>query len=51
MTPEQVDLIRKSFDAMWPVRGDFADLCYRRFFELALQELCSQAIWNGSGSS
>ena len=35
MTPEQVELIRKSFDAIWPTRGDFADLCYSRFFELA----------------
>jgi hemoglobin-like flavoprotein len=35
MTPAQVDLVRKSFDAMWPMRGDIADLCYRRFFELA----------------
>ena len=35
MTPEQVDLIRKSFDAMWPMRRDIADLSYSRFFELA----------------
>ena len=35
MTPEQVDLIRKSFDAMWPIRGDIAELCYGRFFDLA----------------
>jgi hypothetical protein len=35
MTPEQIDLIRKSFDAMWSMRGDIADLCYSRFFELA----------------
>jgi hemoglobin-like flavoprotein len=35
MTPEQVDLVRNSFDAMWPMRGDIADLCYSRFFELA----------------
>jgi hemoglobin-like flavoprotein len=35
MTPEQVDLIRQSFDAMWPIRRDIADLCYGRFFELA----------------
>ena len=35
MTPEQIDLIRKSFDAMWPMRRDIADLCYSRFFELA----------------
>ena len=35
MTPEQVDLIRKSFDAMWPMRGDIAELCYGRLFELA----------------
>jgi hemoglobin-like flavoprotein len=35
MTPEQTDLIRKSFDAMWPMRRDIAELCYGRFFELA----------------
>jgi hemoglobin-like flavoprotein len=35
VTPEQADLIRKSFDAMWPMRGDIAELCYGRFFELA----------------
>lgn len=35
MTPQQVELIRKSFDAMWSVRDDIAELCYSRFFELA----------------
>lgn len=35
MTPQQVDLIKASFDAMWPMRGDIAELCYSRFFELA----------------
>jgi hypothetical protein len=35
MTPEQIDIIRKSFDAMWSMRGDIADLCYSRLFELA----------------
>jgi hemoglobin-like flavoprotein len=35
MTPEQVDLIRTSFDAMYPMRRDIAELCYSRFFELA----------------
>jgi hemoglobin-like flavoprotein len=35
MTPEQVDLIRKSFDAMWPARRRLADSFYARFFELA----------------
>src|SRR5712671_6942554 len=35
MTREQIDLIRKSFDAMWSMRGDIAELCYSRFFELA----------------
>jgi hemoglobin-like flavoprotein len=35
MTPEQVDLIRKSFDALWPVRRRLADLFYGRFFEMA----------------
>jgi hemoglobin-like flavoprotein len=35
MTPEQVILIKTSFDAMWPIRGDIAELCYSRFFELA----------------
>ena len=35
MTPEQVDLIRQSFDAMWPVRRKLAVTFYGRFFELA----------------
>lgn len=35
MTPEQVDLIKKSFDAMWSMRRDIADLCYSRLFELS----------------
>jgi hemoglobin-like flavoprotein len=35
MTPEQVDLIRNSFDAMWSMNRDIGDLCYNRFFELA----------------
>src|SRR5262249_16097422 len=35
MTPEQIDLIRKSFDALWPVRRSVADLFYSRFFELS----------------
>ncbi|MEY9460411.1 globin domain-containing protein [Bradyrhizobium ottawaense] len=30
-----VDLIRMSFDAMWPIRRDIANLCYTRFVELA----------------
>jgi nitric oxide dioxygenase len=35
MTPKQSDLIRRSFDAIWPVRKTFATLFYRKFFELA----------------
>ena len=35
MTPEQADLIRQSFDAMWPVRRKLAVTFYSRFFELA----------------
>ena len=35
MTPEQVDLVRKSFDALWPVHRKLADQFYSRFFELA----------------
>ena len=35
MTPEQQELIRRSFDAMWPIRRRLADTCYQRFFELA----------------
>jgi hemoglobin-like flavoprotein len=35
MTPEQVDLIRQSFDAIWPVRRKLAVTFYDRFFELA----------------
>jgi hemoglobin-like flavoprotein len=35
MTPEEVDLVQRSFDKLWPVRREFAALFYRRFFELA----------------
>jgi hemoglobin-like flavoprotein len=35
MTPEQIDLIRRSFDALWPFRRKLAELFYGRFFELA----------------
>ena len=35
MTPEQTEIIRRSFDSIWPVRRKFAGLFYRRFFELA----------------
>jgi hemoglobin-like flavoprotein len=35
MTPEQVDLIRKSFDEMWSIRRSLADKFYNRFFEAA----------------
>jgi hemoglobin-like flavoprotein len=40
MTPEQVELIRNSFDAMWSMRDDIAELCYDRFFELAPDARC-----------
>jgi hemoglobin-like flavoprotein len=35
MTPEQTDLVRKSFDALWPFRRKLAEQFYGRFFELA----------------
>jgi hemoglobin-like flavoprotein len=35
MTPKQADLIRHSFDAIWPVHRKFAAIFYRHFFELA----------------
>ena len=35
MTPEQVNLVRQSFDAIWPVRRKLAAVFYSRFFELA----------------
>lgn len=35
MTSEQIDLIRHSFDAIWPIRRKLADSFYGRFFELA----------------
>jgi hemoglobin-like flavoprotein len=35
MTPKQVDLIRHSFDAIWPVRRKLASLFYSHFFERA----------------
>jgi hemoglobin-like flavoprotein len=35
MTPVQIELIRRSFDAIWPVHRKLATLFYRRLFELA----------------
>jgi hemoglobin-like flavoprotein len=35
MTPTQIDLVRKSFDAMWPHHRKLANQFYGRFFELA----------------
>ena len=35
MTPEQVELIKRSFDAIWPIRRKLAGSFYSRFFELA----------------
>src|SRR5258708_4335309 len=35
MTPEQIYLVRKSFDALWPFRRKLAEQFYGRFFELA----------------
>jgi hemoglobin-like flavoprotein len=35
MTPEQIDLVTKSFDALWPLRRKLAEQFYGRFFELA----------------
>ena len=35
MTPDQVELIRKSFDALWPAHRRLAEVFYSRFFELA----------------
>lgn len=34
ITPRQIELVRRSFDAIWPVRARLAALFYRRFFEL-----------------
>jgi hemoglobin-like flavoprotein len=38
MTLEQIDLVRKSFDALWPFRRKLAEQFYGRFFELAPAE-------------
>jgi hemoglobin-like flavoprotein len=35
MTAEQIDLVRRSFDALWPFRRKLAEQFYSRFFELA----------------
>jgi hemoglobin-like flavoprotein len=35
MTPEQINLVRASFDAIWPIHRKFGDIFYNRFFELA----------------
>jgi hypothetical protein len=35
MTADQIELVRKSFDGLWPVRRKLAELFYSRFFKLA----------------
>jgi hemoglobin-like flavoprotein len=35
MTAEEIELIRKSFDALWPIRRKLSEQFYDRFFELA----------------
>jgi hemoglobin-like flavoprotein len=35
LKPHQVEIVRRSFDAIWPVRRNFAAIFYQRFFELA----------------
>ena len=35
MTPEQIELVRRSFDAIWPIRRNLGVLFYGRFFKLA----------------
>ena len=35
MTPEQIDLVVKSFDGLWPASRQLSELFYSRFFELA----------------
>jgi hemoglobin-like flavoprotein len=35
LAPEQVELVRQSFAAIWSVRRQLADRFYHRFFELA----------------
>ena len=35
MTADQIELVKKSFDGLWPVRRKLAELFYSRFFELA----------------
>jgi hemoglobin-like flavoprotein len=35
MTAEQIELVSRSFDGLWPARRKLAELFYSRFFELA----------------
>jgi hemoglobin-like flavoprotein len=35
MTAGEIELIRKSFDALWPIRRKLGEQFYDRFFELA----------------
>jgi hypothetical protein len=52
MAPEQVELVRKSFDAIWSVRRQLAGQFYHRFFELAPDaQGCFPATWKDSTSS
>ena len=47
MTPEQIDLIRRSFDRIWPVRQNSPD-CFTANSSnwLPMRTACSPLIWN-----
>jgi Globin len=52
MIPEQIDLVRKFFDALWPFRRKLAERFYSRFFELAPDtRRLFPTIWKGNSSS
>ena len=47
MTADQIELVKKSFDGLWPVRRKLAELFYSRFFELAPESRgdCFPTAW------
>jgi hypothetical protein len=47
MTGEQIDLVRKSFDALWSFRRNLPEQFYGRFFELAPDTRCGPLLENG----
>jgi hypothetical protein len=52
VTPEQTELVRQSFDAIWPsVESSLTNFTADFLNSLPMRKACSEATWKGSTSN